>query len=89
MPAVPDCGMACGGVHSMCVKLCCSASTPCLLHDFVCEVSLHSVLKLRPVLELTGQGISLTIHICSEMFLPIGVLLLSCMLVSTVFVFAM
>jgi hypothetical protein len=52
--------------------------------DSVSEVILHSVLKLCPVLEPISQGTSMTIHIHSKIFLPVKVLLLSCMLVSTV-----
>jgi len=51
--------------------------------DSVSEVNLHSVLKLCPVLELISQGTSMMIHIHSKIFLPVKVLLLSCMLVST------
>jgi len=50
--------------------------------EFVSEVILHSVLKLCSVLELISQGTSMTIHVHSKIFLPVKVLLLSCMQVS-------
>ncbi len=80
----------CWWMHSLYMVSCVAA--PALLVcciDSVSEVILHSVLELCPALELISQGTSATIHICSKVFLPVKVLLLSCVLVSTALVTAM